>query len=308
MRTSFIKKVEEMAREDSNLYFLTGDLGFSVVENFQKEFPERFFNVGVAEQTLAGVAAGLALSGKTIFIYSIASFAVMRCFEQIRNDIAYHNLKVRIVGVGSGFSYSAYGVTHHSLSDVAIMRCLPNMTIIAPGDPIEVEKTMEKSKFWNGPIYFRLAKKGEPRLHPESINIEIGKGIVLKKGEDVALISSGNTLELTKEVSDFLEEKGISTQVISMHTIKPLDKDLILETISKIKNIFTIEEHNIIGGLGSAVAEVISESQLNKEIFFKRFGVEDKFCTIAGDHNYIRNSFNMSKEKISSFIISLLKK
>ena len=176
MRTAFINKITEMAQEDKSIYLLTGDLGFSVLEDFSKRFPDRFYNVGVAEQTLAGVAAGLALSGKTVFIYSIATFATMRGFEQIRNDIAYHNLKVRIVGVGSGFSYSAYGVTHHSLSDMAIMRCLPNMTIIAPGDPWEVEKAMEESKKINGPIYFRLGKKGEPKLHSENANFKIGKG------------------------------------------------------------------------------------------------------------------------------------
>lgn len=307
MRTAFIEKIEKMAEENKNIYLLSGDLGFSVIENFKEKFPERFFNVGIAEQTLAGVAAGLALSGKEVFTYSIASFSVMRCFEQIRNDIAYHNLKVRIVGVGSGFSYSSYGVTHHSLSDVAIMRSLPNMTIIAPGDPIEVEKALEESKNISGPIYFRLAKKGEPKLHNDFVDFKIGKGIIMKEGNDVALISTGNTLEMTKNISDSLNEKGISTRLISMHTIKPIDKELILDTLSKINYIFTIEEHNIIGGLGSSIAEIIAESNLNKKVFFRRIGVRDKFCEIAGDQNYIRDYFDMSEGKIISEIASLLK-
>jgi transketolase len=306
MRTAFIEKINKMAREDPTIYFLTGDLGFSVVEGFKEEFKERFFNVGIAEQTLAGVAAGLALSGKTVFTYSIASFAVMRCFEQIRNDIAYHNLKVRIIGVGSGLSYSSYGITHQALSDISLMRGLPNMTVVCPGDPIEVEKAMEESKNIPGPIYFRLAKKGEPRLHKEPLDFHIGKGIVMREGRDIALISTGNTLEMTKNISEALEKKGISARVISMHTVKPIDKELVLETISRIKNVFTIEEHNITGGLGSAVAEIIAEANLKKDVFFRRIGVQDKFCKVAGDQNYVRELFCMSEAEIIQAICQLL--
>ncbi|MFA7707820.1 MAG: transketolase C-terminal domain-containing protein [Candidatus Pacearchaeota archaeon] len=307
MRTAFIKKITEMARKDPDIYFLTGDLGFSVVEDFQKEFPDRFLNVGIAEQTLMGVAAGLALSGKTVFVYSIASFLTMRCFEQIRNDICYHNLKIRIIGVGSGFSYSAYGLTHHTESDISIMRSIPNMTVIAPGDPLEVELAMEESKKINGPIYFRLGKKGEPIIHKEDARLNIGKGIIMKEGSQVTLISSGNTLEMVKKISDRLESEGISNRLISMHTVKPIDKDLILDCLNKTSYIFSIEEHNIIGGLGSAVSEIIAESGLNKKIVFRRIGIKDKFCTIAGDQNYIRDFCDISEEKITSEIKNIIK-
>ena len=308
MRTAFIEKITEMARKDSNLYLLTGDLGFSVIEDFKKEFPNRFYNVGIAEQTMAGIAAGLSLSGKTVFTYSIASFATMRCYEQIRNDIAYHNLKIRIVGVSSGFSYSNSGFTHHSESDVGIMRCIPNMTIIAPGDPIEVEKAMDKSVDFKGPIYFRLGRKGEPYLHDENVDFSIGKGIVMKEGKDIALISSGNTLEVTKEIAEELEKQGISVRLISMHTIKPIDRLLVLDTLSRVKTILTIEEHNIIGGLGSAVAEIIAESDLKTNVHFKRIGIKDKFCEIAGDHDFIVNHCDMSKQKIIDEALADVKK
>jgi transketolase len=307
MRSAFINKITEMARKNPDIYFLTGDLGFSVVEDFQKEFPDRFLNVGIAEQNLMGVAAGLALSGKTVFVYSIASFATMRCFEQIRNDICYHNLKVRIIGVGSGFSYSSYGLTHQTECDISIMRSIPNMKVIAPGDPLEVEKAMEESENINGPMYIRLGKKGEPILNDKNFNFSIGKGIIMKEGNSVTLISSGNTLELVKKISDRLESEGISNRLISMHTIKPLDKELILDSLKKTKFIFTVEEHSVIGGLGSAVAEVIAESDLNKGIIFKRIGINDKFCIIAGDQNYIRDECDMSEEKIISKIKSIVK-
>jgi len=306
MRTAFIKTLTTMARKDIRIYLLTGDLGFSVIENFRKEFPDRFFNVGIAEQTMIGVAAGLALSGKTVFTYSIASFITMRCFEQIRNDLCYHNLKVRIIGVGSGFSYSTSGITHHSLSDIAIMRSLPNMTIIVPGDPVEVERAMEKSDDIEGPIYFRLGKTGEPKLHSSISEFTIGKGLVMKEGDDIALITCGSMLEVTKSVAEVLEKKGLSVKVISMHTVKPIDENLILNTASKIKYLFTIEEHNIIGGLGSAVAEILSEAPSREKMVFKRIGVEDKFCIVAGNRNYIRDLFDISKEKIVSHILSIV--
>lgn len=306
MRTAFIKVLTTMARKDDRIYFLTGDLGFSVIEDFQREFPDRFFNVGIAEQTMMGVAAGLALSGKTVFTYSIASFITMRCFEQIRNDICYHNLKVRIIGVGSGFSYSTSGITHHSLSDIALMRSLSNMTIIVPGDPVEVERAIEKSEDIEGPIYFRLGKTGEPRLHDALSEFAIGRGLVMKEGDDIAVITCGSMLEVTKSVAGSLENKGLSVKVISMHTVKPIDEDLILNTASKTKYLFTIEEHNIIGGLGSAVAEIISEIPSRGQLIFKRIGVEDKFCIVAGNRNYIRDLFGISKEKIISKILSVV--
>ncbi|MBI5804124.1 hypothetical protein HY450_02680 [Candidatus Pacearchaeota archaeon] len=302
MRTSFIKNLEEMAEEDEKIYLLTGDLGFSVLENFQRKFPKRYYNIGVAEQAMSDIAAGLALSGRTVFTYSIASFATMRCFEQIRNDIAYHNLKVRIVGVGSGFSYSSYGLTHHSLSDISLMRSLPNMTVIAPGDPFEVDRAMKESKKINGPIYLRLGKKGEPILHKEDTEFAIGKGIIIREGQDATLISTGNMLESTLNVREKLLEKNISARVISMHTIKPIDKSLILESAEKTGDVYSVEEHNIIGGLGSAVAEVLSESNL--QCRFHRFGVRDRFCECAGDTDYVRGIFGISEKEILKKILS----
>jgi len=298
MRPIFIKTLIELAREDKNIYLLTADLGFSVVEDFQKEFPERYMNVGIAEQNLMGVAAGLALSGKKVFVYTIASFATFRCFEQIRNDISYHNLNVIIVGVGAGLSYPTFGLTHQTESDVALMRSIPNMTVICPGDPSEVKAAVMQSIELKGPAYIRIAKRGEPILHTKIDEFKIGRGIVIKDFGDVAIISSGHTLKLSKDVSEELEIHGIKSMLVSMHTIKPIDKELILDIIRNKKFIFTIEEHSIIGGLGSAVAEIIAESNLNKNIIFKRIGIDDKFCSISGDSEFIRDYFNMSKDKI----------
>jgi len=307
MRPTFIKTLIELARVNKNIYLLTGDVGFSVVEDFQKEFPVRYMNVGIAEQNLIGVAAGLALSGKIVFVYSMASFITTRCFEQIRNDACYHNLRIIIVGVGAGVSYSTFGMSHQTESDVSLMRSIPNMNVICPGDPLEVEAAVKKSIELNSPVYIRIAKRGEPILHKSPIEFTIGKGIVMKDSGDIAIISSGHALKIAKEVSEELEAHGIESMLVSMHTIKPIDKELILKILNEKKSIFTIEEHSIIGGLGSAVAEIIAESNLNKNIIFKRIGINDKFCCISGDNEFIKDHFNLSKNKIISEIEALIR-
>jgi len=308
MRNEFIKTLINCAKNNDNIYLLTGDLGFSFLERFQEIFPERFYNVGVAESNMAGIAAGLALSRKIVFIYSIAPFVSMRCFEQIRNDICMQNLNVRIIGVGGGFGYGTAGSTHHSIEDIAIMRVLPNMTVICPSDPLETFYAIEQSIEYKGPIYFRLGIGGEPSIHKSIKNFKISKGIIVEEGNDISIISTGSMLKISKDVSNLLRNSGISVRVISMHTIKPIDMELLKDTVNKVNSIFTIEEHNIIGGIGSAIAEILSESEYGKKVLFKRFGVQDVFIKEVGDRDFLLEKCSLNTKFIVEKIIKILKK
>ena len=306
MRTAFITTLTKLARENEKVFLLTGDLGFSVFEDFRAEFPDRFFNVGLAEANMVGISAGLSLSGKIVFIYSIVPFVTMRCFEQIRNDLCYQNLNVKIIGTGGGLCYGSAGPTHHSITDIAIMRVLPNMTVICPGDPIEAELAVKSSITYQGPVYIRLGKGHELRVHSTSPHFEIGKGIILKEGSDIVLIATGNMLSTAKQVADMLEGNGLSIRLVSMHTVKPIDKALILKAAKETKAIFTIEEHSIISGLGSAVAEVIAESK--HKCLFKRIGLLDIFNKDVGSQEYLREKNSLSVKQILKTILQKFNK
>jgi len=293
MRTAFISTLIELARKNSKIFLLTGDLGFSVFEKFQEEFPDKFFDIGVAEANMVGVAAGLALSGKIVFIYSIVPFVTMRCFEQVRNDICYQNLNVKIIGVGGGLCYGSAGMTHHSLVDIAIMRALPNMIVICPGDPIEAEMATKLATSHQGPIYIRLGKSHEPKVHLNIPNFKIGKGITIRNGSDVTIIATGNILYNAKCITDKLINEGLDVRLISMHTVKPLDRSIILESAQETKIIFTIEEHSLIGGLGSAVAEALAETD-SKKVLFRRFALPDRYLKDIGSQEYLRRKNALS--------------
>jgi len=304
MRKTFINTLVELARKDNRIFLITPDIGYSVLEPFMKEFPERYLNVGVAEQNAVSIAAGLALSGMIPYVYTIMPFVAMRPYEQIRVDVAYMNTNVRIVGVGAGFSYGAAGATHHSIEDIAIMRCLPNMTVVCPGDPWETEQAVRASVNHKGPMFFRLGKQGEPVINNPKNKFKIGKATVIRKGTDVNIITTSNTLELSNKVCDALKEKNISATLISMHTVKPLDTQMVNSLLKNEKPIFTIEEHSIIGGLGSAVAEIIAESNFNP--VFKRIGIEDKFSHYVGGHEFIRGKYKLNLKTISNEINKFL--
>ena len=266
-----------MADIDKSIYLLTGDLGFGLLEPFAEKHPGRYINMGVAEQNMTGVATGLALSGKVVFIYSIANFPTFRCLEQIRNDICYHNVNVNIVSGGGGLTYGALGTTHHATEDMAIMRALPGMTVIAPGDPLEVSQATKASVKWPGPCYLRLGRTEEPTIHNNTPDFQIGKSIRVLAGSDATLISTGGALYNTMRAAQSLAEQRIKVCVLSMPTIKPLDNGAVITAARETGVIVTVEEHNIIGGLGSAVAEVLAEST-GLEVAFKRIGVRDTFC------------------------------
>ncbi|GAC41567.1 transketolase family protein [Paenibacillus popilliae] len=300
MRDTFINELVQMASENENIYLITPDMGFSILEKFRDQFPDRFLNVGIAEQNAVGVAAGLALSGKTVYVYSIIPFVTMRCFEQVRVDVAYMNTNVRLVGVGAGFSYGPAGATHHSTEDISIMRSLPNMTVCCPGDPIEVRAIVKESATYKGPMYIRLGKNREPNIHAQEAILQIGKAAEITHGEDLAIITTSNMLEQGYEWVKKLNEYGKSATLLSMHTIKPFDKQPIINLIERGMSIVSLEEHNVIGGLSSAVAEVIADRGL--AVRFKKIGVPDVFSHAVGDQQYIRNKYILDGDKFQEIL------
>ena len=302
MRNAFIKALYSSTTKNKQICLLTGDLGYTVFEKYQKDFPLNFLNAGVAESNMVGVAAGLALSGKIPFVYSTAPFVTLRAFEQIRNDVCLMKANVKIVGVGAGIAYTHHGPSHHSIEDIGVMRVLPNIVIICPSDPVETEAAVKSAIKHKGPVYIRLGKKGEPTIHKYPIKFQLGKGITLKTGKNVTLITCGSITQTALEIADKLQERGIETGVVSMHTIKPLDTKLIERVATESQIVCTIEEHSVIGGLGSAVSEFLSENSI--QVKFKRFGINDTFCTMLGNHAYMKNYYGLSTEKISNYILN----
>ncbi len=305
MRTAFIRTLEEAAAVDDRVTLIVGDLGFGVVESFAKRFPDRYLNAGVAEQNMTGIAAGMALSGKVVFTYSIANFPTLRCLEQVRNDVCYHKANVKIVAVGGGFVYGSLGMTHHATEDIAIMSALPNMTVIAPGDPVEAAAATRAVIQWEGPCYLRLGRAGEPLVHRSAIDFKIGKAIQVCGGADLTLISTGGILPTAVAAAGELQKQGVAARVLSMHTVKPLDKEAVLTAARETRAIATIEEHSILGGLGSAVAGVLAESE-GRKIPFTPIGIEAAFAPTAGDQTYLREISGLSTEAVVERLLKLV--
>ncbi|OGD86829.1 hypothetical protein A2Z23_03290 [Candidatus Curtissbacteria bacterium RBG_16_39_7] len=305
MRYSFIQELTELAAKNRDLILLTGDLGFTVFEDFAKKYPRQFFNVGVAESNMIGIATGLALSGKTVFAYSIASFASFRPYEFIRNDVCLHKASVVVVGSGAGLSYGEAGPTHFATQDISLMRSLPNMTILCPADPPEARWATREAAKLKSPVYLRLGKKGEPNLHHLSPKLKIGKGHFIKNGPDFVIIGTGNIVFNAYETAKILEKSGVSGSVISMHTVKPIDKKLVVELATTHDHIITIEENTVLGGLGSAVAEIISQMP-NKKAKLLIIGLPDTFPHKLGSHNYLREVYGLTPNKLSGRIKKFL--
>ena len=305
MRSGIIKEIHNLMRKDENIYFLTGDLGYNVLEEMQIEFPKRVINMGVAEQNMMGVATGLALSGKKVYVYSIIPFVTMRCYEQVRNDICYNNADVTILGVGSGLSYGILSATHYALEDVAILRALPNMIIFSPADEIEAVLGLKELYKQKKPAYIRIGKKEEPKVYERPYNLKIGKGNILTEGDDIAIFATGTIMSEALGAAKILKEKNIKASVINIHTIKPLDKELIVRESHFKKHVFVVEEHGMIGGLGSAIAEsTSSETEFPPMTFI---GTEDKFIKEIGTQEFLRSKTGLSAEKIANKIINCLK-
>ncbi len=305
MRTTFIKTLEKLAGRNESIFLLTADLGFKLFDDFRGDFPDRFLNVGVAESNMVGIAAGMALSGKNVYCYSMVPFLTMRALDQIRVDLCYHKLNVKLIGVGGGLTYGLEGMTHHATEDLAIMRSLPNMTVVAPGDPLEAKGVVIESADYSGPLYIRLAGKDDPVVHKGNPPIAIGKGIVVHSGSDLSIFSTGTMLACANEVVRILKNNGIYSTLVSLHTVKPLDTDIILEQAAKTSAIFTIEEHSLIGGLGSAVAEDLLEA--GYQGIFRRVALPDQYGDVIGRASYLRQAYGLTPEAISSRIMREVK-
>jgi transketolase len=305
MRNAFFDTLFEMAQQDDRIVFMTGDLGFRVVERLMEQRPRQFVNAGVAEQNMTSMAAGMALEGKIVFTYSIANFPTLRCLEQIRNDVCYHNTNVKIVAVGGGFAYGSSGATHFATEDLAVMRAMPGMTVVAPGDPVEARAATRALIETPGPCYLRIGKAGEPIVHTDAIDFTLGKAIVLREGNDLTLISTGGMLQTAVKVADRLAADGINVRVLSMHTVKPLDARAVYAAAEETGGIVTLEEHSVIGGLGSAVAELIAEAQIPKPLF-RRFGVPSQFSDDIGSQDYMLAQYELDVDAVTRRVRSLL--
>ena len=291
MRNAFADEVTQLAQIDSRLVLLSGDIGNKLFDNFKKVDTKRFLNCGIAEANMMGVAAGLALSGLRPIVYSITPFTTTRCFEQIRVDVCYHEAPVIIIGTGSGLSYADLGPTHHSLEDLAILRTLPGIQVIAPCDAIEMRLALRAAIKSNLPTYIRIGKKGEPEIHGQNVSFEIGKGITVRNGSDVILIVTGTLMPNVLVAAELLFQQGISSQVVSFHTIKPLDELYLKEIALSYKLVITIEEHGRLGGLGGAVAEFLS--QFSEHPPHVRLGTKDEFMHEMGGQEYAHRRYHL---------------
>ncbi|HBR19434.1 MAG: hypothetical protein A2Y13_04400 [Planctomycetes bacterium GWC2_45_44] len=305
MRSVFNKTLLEIAKKDKRINMVLADIGYGEIEPFAQAFPDRFINVGVAEQNMTGVACGIAMEGNIAITYSIANFPTLRCLEQIRNDVCYHNVNVKIVIIGGGLAYGALGVSHQSTEDLAIMRALPDMVVVAPADFVEAEAATYAMIEHQGPVYYRCGYKKEPPLHQGRIDFKFGKGLIAKEGKDITLIGTGTITYHAYQAAELLKKQGINARVVSMHTVKPIDKDLIIDCAKNTGGIVTVEEHQITGGLGGAVAEVLSEAGVS--IPFKRIGLQDSYVHIVGSHDWLLDKFGFSPENIAKTAKGLIK-
>ena len=305
MRTAFCKTLFKTMSRDSRVYALTADIGFRNFDEIVAEFPDRFINVGVAEANMIGIAAGLALSGKIPFTFTIAPFVTMRCLEQIRIDLCYQHLPVKIIGAGGGFVYGPQGTTHHAIEELGILRTLPGMTVLCPADPVETEKAVIETMRLSGPSYIRIGRNNEPVVTDEKSPFRIGKADTLRKGEDVSIVTCGLAVHNCLGAADILALEGIHASVINMHTIKPVDKEAILRCAKETGCIVTVEEHNIIGGLGSAVAEVIAE-EIHHSVLFKRIGLNDVYLRMHGSYDDLKQEFGLDIDGIATAVKALV--
>ena len=307
MRNMFVKTLLEIARADKNVYIVTGDLGFGVLKPFWDELPDQIINAGIAEQNMTAVAAGLAMQGNTVFTYSIGNFPTLRCIEQIRNDCAYHGANVKVVCVGGGFVYGSLGMSHHATEDIAVMRALPDVTVLAPGDLVEAACATRAIYEQPGTCYLRLGRGGERRIHDEITDFKIGKAIKIQDGTDVAVFSTGAIFDEVKEACDALAAEGITPTVYTFPTVKPIDRDTIEACARTHRAIVTVEEHNLSGGFGSAVAEVLAE-QDGPHARLVRIGLNDRYSSIVGSQKYLRGQYALDSTAIIARIREILGK
>lgn len=306
MRNAFAKEVESLANEDPRVVLLSGDIGNRLFDRFKDSHNDRFLNCGVAEANMTGLAAGLALSGMRPISYTITAFNTARCLEQIRLDVCYHNLPVVIVGVGGGLSYASLGYTHHAVEDIAMMRMLPNMTVLCPGDPMEVRAGLRAAVKSGSPTFMRLGKKGERVIHETLPDFEIGRGLVVRDGSDVCVLSVGTCLPTACDAAEVLDASGVSTKVVSFHTVKPLDEELLVSAFQRFRLVVVVEEHTLIGGASAAVAEWQADRNGAGGARLLRIGLPDRIFHESGSEDYAREQLHLTPEAIAHKIKTAL--
>lgn len=306
MKDTFARQLLSLAAKDPKILLIAGDLGFGAFEEFERKFPKQYLNAGVAEQNMTGLAAGLALEGRTVFTYSIANFPILRCLEQLRNDVCYHRANVKVVSIGAGFSYGSLGFSHHATEDLAVMRSLPEMTVVSPCDlweAAEATKTLAKTP---GPAYLRLDKSSAGQTRRTGETFQLGKIRTVREGNDVSFIGTGGIVGTALKAAEDLSRHGIQARVLSVHTIKPLDTETLFRAARETGGIVTLEEHTVFGGLGSAVAESCLEEGIIP-LFFYRAGLRDGFSSIVGSQSYLREKYHMDEKSLVKKTLQLLR-
>jgi transketolase len=297
MRDAFVKKLNEAAANDPSIMLLVGDLGFGVVADFGNTYPKQFLNCGVAEQSMVGIAAGMAAAGRRPFVYSIANFPTLRPLEQIRNDVCYHNLGVTIVSVGAGPAYGSLGYTHHAVEDISILRSLPGMRVFSPADAMECNAAVDEILATPGPAYLRLGKNKEPLMHAVQPDLSHGEPIVIRAGTDVTLLVAGPIIVQALEVAEALAEAGTSVRVVSCPVIKPLNAEAIRAAADGTVGIVTLEGHTVMGGFGSAVLEGFATRGWRTPIL--PLGLDDAATHIIGGQEWLRERAGLATPHVS---------
>ena len=306
MRDTFVRTLIGLAKEDPSIELVTADLGFGVLKPFWEQLPDQFTNCGIAEQNMTALAAGMALSGKTVFTYSIGNFPTLRCLEQIRNDAAYHNANVKIVCIGGGFVYGSLGMSHQATEDLAVMRALPGVTVLAPGDLVEAEAATRAIARHPGVCYLRLGRGGEKRIHQRLDGFAIGKAVPVRDGKRAVIFSTGAIFDEVGPACELLRAAGHDPAVYTFPTVKPIDRAVIEDCARRFEFIVTVEEHNVVGGFGSAVAEVLAELPGAKARLL-RIGLNDTYGELVGSQRWLREAYGLSAGKIAQRIEDALK-
>lgn len=306
MRRKCLDMIHELAREDERVVFIGSDLGFGTLKEFGEEIPDRFFMEGINEAHAVGMASGLAMEGKVVYLNTIATFLTRRSFEQICLDMCMHNANVRLVGNGGGLVYAPLGSTHLAFEDIAAMRCLPRMTIVAPADADEMARLMPQTVDWDGPMYIRLAKGYDPIVTNDDVPFVIGKGLPMIEGTDALIVTTGITLGPAQRAAGKLAAKGISAAVLHMPTIKPFDVECFLDMAAPVKAVVAAEEHTLIGGLGSCVAEIMAETDFRTPKRFKRVALPDVFPEKYGTQLGLMDLYSVTDDSIEETVESLL--
>lgn len=300
MRNTYLKEVYNLAAKDRNVLSLVADNGMIVYDDFRRDFPEQYFNFGISEGHMITAAAGMASCGKIPFAYTIGAFLAYRSFEFIRLDVCLQKMNVKIVGIGAGMSYGYLGPTHHTTEDIAVLRTLPNLTLLSPASAKETKALVNYAYELNGPVYIRLGNNLKEELYPEDVKVIPGKGTILKEGNDIVIFSTGDITYHVMTAARRLEQEGIHATVISMHTIKPFDSQLVVDMAQRSTKLFTVEEHSIIGGLGSAVAEVLTDNGCSAGL--KRIGLNDVFAHGYGNQEQVRKANGLDADGIYNSI------